>query len=181
MTVNTMLEHCLYSVWGIITLNLGDSGMPVPFQIDSGYECCMLPRHEYVRVTRDISLAMLLQLETVIVTYNRTHEKSLGQYKRSVIRRGVKHRLVFNIFAPCTKVCFYELWLDTLILVKLFVCLEIFSIIVMLVSMYLCNNLVITYFTVSVSWILQILWRNTDQLHTQCAPPPVKPAAPHAP
>ena len=106
----------------MITLNLGNSGVPMPFQIDRGYECCMLPRHEYVRVAEYISLAMLLQLETVNVTYNGTHEKSLGQCKLSVVRRGVKH----------------------------FVCLKIFSLIVMLVSMYLCNNLVITYFTVSV-------------------------------
>ena len=37
----------------MITLNLGldDSGVPVPFQIDSGSECCVLPRHEYVRLT----------------------------------------------------------------------------------------------------------------------------------
>ena len=59
----------------MITLNLGDSGVPMPFQIDRGYECCMLPRHEYVRVAEYISLAMLLQLETVNVTYNGTHEK----------------------------------------------------------------------------------------------------------
>ena len=39
----------------MITLNLGDSGVPVPFQIDSESECCVLPRHEYVRVTGDIA------------------------------------------------------------------------------------------------------------------------------
>ena len=59
----------------MITLNLGDSEVPMPFQIDRGYECCMLPCHEYMRVTGDTSLAMLLQLETVNVTYNGTHEK----------------------------------------------------------------------------------------------------------
>ena len=43
----------------MITLKLGDSGVPVPFQIDSGSECCVLPRHECVRVTGDRSLAKL--------------------------------------------------------------------------------------------------------------------------
>ena len=80
----------------MITLNLGDSGVPVPFQIDSGSECCVLPRHEYVRVTGDRSLAKLRPVKTVIVTYNGTREKALGQSKLSVVRKGVKHRLVFN-------------------------------------------------------------------------------------
>ena len=44
-------------------LNLGDSGVPVPFQIDSGSECCVLPRHEYMRVTGDRSLAKLRPVE----------------------------------------------------------------------------------------------------------------------
>ena len=30
----------------MITLNLGDSGVPAPFLIDSGSECCVLPRIE---------------------------------------------------------------------------------------------------------------------------------------
>ncbi|KAK2174531.1 hypothetical protein NP493_797g01000 [Ridgeia piscesae] len=42
--------------------------VPVPFQIDSGSECCVLPRHEYVRVTGDRSLAKLRPVKTVIVT-----------------------------------------------------------------------------------------------------------------
>ena len=81
----------------MITLNLGDSGVPVPFQIDSGSECCVLPLNEYVKVTGDRSLAMLRPVKTVIVTYNGTREKSLGQCKLSVVRKGVKHRLVFNV------------------------------------------------------------------------------------
>ena len=88
----------------MITLNMGDSGVPVPFQIDSGSECCVLPHHEYVRVlheyvrvTRDRSLAKLRSVKTVIVMYNGTREKELGQCKLSVVRKGVKHRLVFNV------------------------------------------------------------------------------------
>ena len=81
----------------MITLSLGDSGVPVPFQMASGYECCVLPRHEYVRVTGDRSLAKLRPLKTVIVTYNGTREKALGQCKLSMVRKGVKHRLVFNV------------------------------------------------------------------------------------
>ena len=81
----------------VITLNLGDSGVPVPFQIDSGSECFVLPRREYVRVVGDRSLAMLRPLKTVIVTYNGTREKSLGRCKLSVVRKGLKHRLVFNV------------------------------------------------------------------------------------
>ena len=81
----------------MITLSLGDSGVPVPFQTDSGSECCVLPRHEYVRVTEDRSLAKLRPLKTVIVTYNGTSEKALGQCKLSVVRKGMKHRLVFNV------------------------------------------------------------------------------------
>ena len=65
----------------MITLNLGDSGVPVPFQIDSRSECCVLPRHEYVRVTGVRSLAKLRPVKTVIVTYNGTREKELGQCK----------------------------------------------------------------------------------------------------
>ena len=72
----------------MITLNLGDSGVPVPFQIDS---------NEYVKVTGARSLAVLRPVKTVIVTYNGTREKSLGQCKLSVVRKGVKHRLVFNV------------------------------------------------------------------------------------
>ena len=82
----------------MITLNLGASGVPVPFQIDSGSECCVLPRHEYVRVTGDRSLAKLRPVKTVTVTYNGTCEKALGQCKLSVVRKGVKHRLVFNVW-----------------------------------------------------------------------------------
>ena len=81
----------------MITLNLGDSGVPVPFQIDSGSECRVLPRHEYVRVVGDRSLAMLRPVKTVTVTYNGTRDKSLGQCKLSVVRKEVKHRLVFNV------------------------------------------------------------------------------------
>ena len=81
----------------MITLNLGDSGVPVPFKIDSGSECCVLPRHEYVRVIGDRSLARLWPVKTVTVTYNGTPEKSLGQCKLSVIGKGVKYRLVFNV------------------------------------------------------------------------------------
>ena len=81
----------------MITLNLGASGVPVPFQIDSGSECCVLPRHEYVRVPGDRSLAKLRPVKTGIVTYNGTREKALGQCKLSVVRKGVKHRLVFNV------------------------------------------------------------------------------------
>ena len=43
----------------MITLNLGDGGVPVPFQTDSESECCVLSRHIYVRVTGDRSLAKL--------------------------------------------------------------------------------------------------------------------------
>ena len=78
----------------MITLNLGDSGVPVPFQTDSGSECCMLPRHEYVIVTGDKSLAKLSSVKTVIVMYNGAREKALGQCKLSVVR---KRRLVFNV------------------------------------------------------------------------------------
>ena len=81
----------------MITLNLGDSGVPVPFQIDSGSECCVLPRIEYVKVTGDRSLAMLRPVKTFIVMYNGTREKSLGQCKLSVVRKGVKHILVVNV------------------------------------------------------------------------------------
>ena len=62
----------------MITLNLGDSGVPVPFQIDSGSECCVLPRHEYVRVTGDRSLAKLRPVKTVIVTYSGTRWVSVS-------------------------------------------------------------------------------------------------------
>ena len=81
----------------MITLKLGNSGVPVPFQIDSGSECCVLPRHKYVRVTAHRSLAKLRPVKTVIVTYNGTRGKALGQCKLSVVRKGVKHRLVFNV------------------------------------------------------------------------------------
>ena len=81
----------------MITLNLGGNGVPVQFQIDSGSECCVLPHNEYVKVTGDRSLAMPRPVKTVIVTYNGTREKSLGQCKLSVVRKGVKHRLVFNV------------------------------------------------------------------------------------
>ena len=85
------------AVRAMITLSLGDSGVPVPFQTDSGSECCVLPRHEYMRVTGDRSLAKLRPVKTVIVTYNGTRDKALGQCKLSVVRKGVKHRLVFNV------------------------------------------------------------------------------------
>ena len=71
----------------MIIMNLGDSGVPVPFQIDSESECCMLPRHEYVGVTGDISLAKLRPVKTVIMTYNGTCEKLLGQCKLLVFRK----------------------------------------------------------------------------------------------
>ena len=81
----------------MITLNLGDSGEPVSSQVDSGSECCVLPRHEYVRVVGDRSLARLRPVKSVSVTYNGTRDKSLGQCKLSVVRKGLKHKLVFNI------------------------------------------------------------------------------------
>ena len=40
---------------------------------------------------------MLRPVKTVTVTYNGTREKSLGQCKLFVVRKGVKHRLVFNV------------------------------------------------------------------------------------
>lgn len=81
----------------MITLGLGDDGVPVPFQIDSGADCCVLPRDEYVRATGDRSLANLRPIKLVIVTYTGARETALGQCKLLVTRRGVKHRIVFNI------------------------------------------------------------------------------------
>ncbi|KAI0229256.1 hypothetical protein LSAT2_020337 [Lamellibrachia satsuma] len=52
-----------------------DSGVPVTlFQIDSGSECCVLPRHEYVRMVGDRSLARLRPVKNVIVTYSEIDE-----------------------------------------------------------------------------------------------------------
>ena len=73
----------------MITPNLGDGGVPVPFQIDSGSECCVLEWRQM--------LAKLRPVKIVIVTYNGTREKALGQCKLSVVRKGVKHKLVFNV------------------------------------------------------------------------------------
>lgn len=81
----------------MITLDVGDDKVAVPFQIDSGADCCVLPREEYVRVTGDSSLAKLRPVKTVIVTYTGTRETALGQCKLLVTRKGVKHRLVFNV------------------------------------------------------------------------------------
>ena len=50
-----------------------------------------------MRMTGDRSLAMLRPVKTVIVTYNGKREKSLCQCKLVVVRKGVKHRLVFNV------------------------------------------------------------------------------------
>ena len=40
---------------------------------------------------------MLKQVKPTIVTYVGTREKALGQYKLSVVRKGVKHRITFNV------------------------------------------------------------------------------------
>ena len=53
----------------MITLGLGNDGVPVSFQIDSGADCCELPRDEYVKVTGDKSLVNLRPLKLVIVIY----------------------------------------------------------------------------------------------------------------
>ena len=71
--------------------------MPTRFQIDSGADCCVLPCDEYVRDTGDESLAMLKQVKPTIVTYVGTREKALWQCKLSVVRKGVKHRITFNV------------------------------------------------------------------------------------
>ena len=81
----------------MITLNVGKKDVQTRFQIDSGADCCVLPRGEYVRVTGDESLAMLKQVNPTIVTYVGTREKALGQCKLSVVRKGVKHRITFNV------------------------------------------------------------------------------------
>ena len=81
----------------MITLELGENGVPTRFQIDSGADCCVLPRDEYIRVTGDESLTMLKQVKPTIVMYVGTREKALGQCKLSVVRKGVKHRIAFNI------------------------------------------------------------------------------------
>ena len=81
----------------MITLGLGNDGVPVSFQIDSGADCCVLPRDEYVRVTGDKSLVNLRPIKLVIVTYTGAREKALGQCKLLVTRKGVTHRIVFNI------------------------------------------------------------------------------------
>ena len=57
----------------------------------------MLPRDEYIRVTGDESLTMLKQVKPTIVTYVGTREKALGQCKFSVVRKGVIHRITFNV------------------------------------------------------------------------------------
>ena len=81
----------------MITLEVGNNGVPTRFQIDSGADCCVLPRDEYIRVTGDESLTMLKQVKPTIVTYVGTREKALGQCKLSVVRKGVKHRITFNV------------------------------------------------------------------------------------
>ena len=45
----------------MITLDVGKNGVPTKFQIDSGADCCVLPRDEYIQVTGDESLVMLKQ------------------------------------------------------------------------------------------------------------------------
>ena len=57
----------------------------------------MLPRDDYIRVTGDESLTMLIQVTPTIVMYVGTREKALGQCKLSVVRKGVKHRITFNV------------------------------------------------------------------------------------
>ena len=82
----------------MITLEVGKkNGVPTRFQIDSGADCCVLPRDEYIRVTGDESLTMLKQVKPTIVAYVGTREKALGQCKLSVVRKGVKHRITFNV------------------------------------------------------------------------------------
>ena len=81
----------------MITLDVGKNGVPTRFQIDSGADCCVLLRDEYVRVTGDESLAMLKQVKPTIVTYVGTREKALEQCKLSVVKKGVKHRITFNV------------------------------------------------------------------------------------
>ena len=71
----------------MITLNLGNSGVPVPFQSDSGSEFCVLPRHEYVRVTGDRSLAKLRPVKTVIDVQRNTRE-SAGSVSVSCLWSG---------------------------------------------------------------------------------------------
>ena len=62
----------------MITLEVGKNGVPTRFQIDSGADCCVLPRDEYIRVTGDESLTMLKQVKPTIVTYVGAREKALG-------------------------------------------------------------------------------------------------------
>ena len=62
----------------MITLEVGKNGVPTWFQIDSGADCCVLPRDEYILVTGDESLTMLKQVKPTIVTYVGTREKALG-------------------------------------------------------------------------------------------------------
>ena len=53
--------------------------------------CC------HVRVTGYESMAMLKQVKPTIVTYVGTREKALGQCNLSVVRKGVKHRITYNV------------------------------------------------------------------------------------
>ena len=77
----------------MITLAVGKTR----FQIDSGADCCVLPRDQYVRVTGDESLPMLKQVKPTTVTYVDTRNKALWQCKLAVVRKGVKHRITFNV------------------------------------------------------------------------------------
>ena len=81
----------------MITLGLGNDGVPVSFQIDSGADCCVLPRDEYVRVTGDKSLVNLKPIKLVIVTYTGAREKALDQCNLLATGKGVANRIVFNI------------------------------------------------------------------------------------
>ena len=76
---------------------LAKNDVPTRFQIDNGANCCVLPRGEYVRVTGEESLDMLKQVKPTIVTHVGTREKALGHCKLPVVRRGVKHRITFNV------------------------------------------------------------------------------------
>ena len=55
----TIVKSICNKSCAMITLDFGKNGVPTRLQIDSGADCCVLPRDEYVRVTGDESLAML--------------------------------------------------------------------------------------------------------------------------
>ena len=62
----------------MITLEVGKNGVPTRFQIDSGADCCVLPRDEYIRVTGDESLTMLKQVKPTIVTLRGHTREGIG-------------------------------------------------------------------------------------------------------